>query len=55
MSNKHRLKGRRIGVLAADGFEKVELTVPVKALRGAGAKVDILMRLMFHTLGQRSG
>ncbi len=42
MSNKHRLKGRRIGVLAADGFEKVELTVPVKALRGAGAKVDII-------------
>lgn len=37
-----RLKGRRIAVLAADGFEKVELTVPVAALRLAGAKVDIV-------------
>jgi protease I len=27
------LKGRRIAILAADGFEKVELTVPEKALR----------------------
>ena len=37
-----RLKGRRIAVLAADGFEKLELTVPVMALRLAGAKVDII-------------
>jgi protease I len=29
-------------VLAADGFEKVELTVPVAALRLGGAKVDII-------------
>jgi protease I len=29
-------------VLAADGFEKVELTIPVKALRAAGAEVDIV-------------
>jgi protease I len=36
------LKGRRIAVLAADGFEKVELTVPVKALKAAGAHVDII-------------
>ena len=26
-----RLKGRRIAALAADGFEKVELVVPMKA------------------------
>ena len=37
-----RLKGKRIAVLAADGFEKVELTVPVTALRAAGADVDIV-------------
>ncbi|HEU4685151.1 MAG TPA: type 1 glutamine amidotransferase domain-containing protein [Nitrospira sp.] len=37
-----RLKSRRIAVLVADGFEKVELTVPVAALRIAGAKVDIV-------------
>jgi protease I len=36
------LKGRRIAVLVADGFEKVELTVPVNALRLQGAKVDII-------------
>jgi protease I len=38
----HQLKGRRVAVLAADGFEKVELTVPVTALRAAGADVDIV-------------
>ncbi len=37
-----RLRGRRIAVLAADGFEKVELTFPVMALRLAGANVDII-------------
>ena len=36
------LRGRRIAVLAADGFEKVELTVPVGALRLRGAHVDII-------------
>lgn len=36
------LKGRRIAVLAADGFEKLELSVPVTALRAAGADVDIV-------------
>ncbi|WP_157264398.1 type 1 glutamine amidotransferase domain-containing protein [Azohydromonas aeria] len=42
MAVGHQLKGRRIAVLAADGFEKVELTVPVAALRAAGAGVDII-------------
>ncbi|WNG39880.1 type 1 glutamine amidotransferase [Archangium violaceum] len=36
------LKGIRVGVLAADGFEQVELTVPVRALRKRGAQVDII-------------
>lgn len=36
------LTSRRIAVLAADGFEKVELTIPVAALKAAGAKVDIV-------------
>jgi hypothetical protein len=35
-----KLKGRRIAVLATDGFEKVELTIPAAALRSAGAEVD---------------
>jgi protease I len=42
MSEPCELKGRRIAVLAVDGFEKVELTVPVAALKMAGAKVDIV-------------
>lgn len=42
MSSRRALKGRRIAVLAADGFEKVELTVPVRALRAAGATVDVV-------------
>jgi len=42
MFGTKRLKGRRIAVLVADGFEKVELSIPRKALRAAGAKVDIV-------------
>ncbi|MEW1953427.1 type 1 glutamine amidotransferase domain-containing protein [Terrabacter sp. NPDC080008] len=42
MSDRRNLKGRRIAVLAADGFEKVELTVPLRALKAAGAKVDVV-------------
>ena len=42
MANKRRLTGRRIAVLATDGFEKVELTVPMRALQLAGAKVDVI-------------
>jgi protease I len=41
MSDKS-LKGRRIAALASDGFEKVELSIPMKALRIAGAKVDLI-------------
>ena len=37
-----RLKGRRIAALAADGFEKVELVIPMKALQAAGASVDVI-------------
>jgi protease I len=36
------ITGRRIAVLATDGFEQVELTEPAKALRSAGARVDII-------------
>ena len=39
---EQKLKGHRIAALAADGFEKVELTVPMYALRLAGAKVDVI-------------
>src|SRR3954452_31071 len=39
---EQRLKGRRIAALAADGFEKVELVIPMKALQAAGARVDVI-------------
>lgn len=37
-----RLEGRIVAVLATDGFEQVELTEPVKALKDAGATVEIV-------------
>jgi protease I len=36
------LQGRRIAVVATDGFEQVELQKPVEALREAGAKVEVV-------------
>jgi protease I len=42
MSQARRLSGRKIAVLAADGFEKVELVIPLRALQLAGAKVDVV-------------
>ncbi|HSJ01824.1 MAG TPA: type 1 glutamine amidotransferase domain-containing protein [Verrucomicrobium sp.] len=36
------LKGKRIAVLAADGFEEIELTGPVWYFRALGAQVDIV-------------
>jgi len=36
------LAGRRIAVLATDGFELVELVVPANAMRLAGATVDVI-------------
>lgn len=42
VSNKTLLKGKRIAVLAADGFEEIELTGPVWYFRELGAKVDII-------------
>jgi protease I len=39
---EHQLVGKRIAVLATDGFEQVELTKPVEALKAAGARVDVV-------------
>jgi len=36
------LRGKRIAVLATDGFEQSELTEPVRALKNAGAEVDVV-------------
>lgn len=42
MAEPQTLKGRRVAVLATDGFELVELVAPVAALRAAGATVDVV-------------
>lgn len=36
------LQGRKVAVLATDGFEQVELEQPVAALREAGAEVEVV-------------
>jgi protease I len=37
-----RLQGKKVAVLATDGFEQVELTKPVEALKNAGAQVEVV-------------
>jgi protease I len=41
-NQKHELAGRKIAILATDGFEQVELTEPKQQLENAGAKVEVL-------------
>lgn len=38
----NELSGKKIAVLATDGFEQIELTEPVKALKNAGADVKVV-------------
>lgn len=42
VANKKALKGKKIAVLVADGFEEIELTGPVWYFRELGAEVDIV-------------
>ena len=37
-----RLSGKKIAVLATDGFEQSELIQPQRALKDAGATVDVV-------------
>jgi protease I len=37
-----RLQGRRVAILAADGFEMVELVAPLLALRAEGAHAEVV-------------
>jgi protease I len=39
---RRRLEGVRVAVLAADGFEQVEVIAPVRALKRAGADVRVI-------------
>ncbi len=40
MSNK--LQGKKVAILATDGFEQIELTKPKEAVEAEGAQVDII-------------
>jgi len=42
MNGRKKLARQRIAVLATDGFEQVELSVPVTALKSAGAQVEVV-------------
>jgi protease I len=42
MNGTQTLVGKRIAVLATDGFEKMELSAPVAALKQAGAEVVVV-------------
>lgn len=37
-----QLQGRKVALLATDGFEQTELIEPLEALRKAGAEVDVI-------------
>ncbi|HET6632205.1 MAG TPA: type 1 glutamine amidotransferase domain-containing protein [Rhodanobacteraceae bacterium] len=52
-----QLQGKRVAILATDGFEQAELVDPRDSLREAGAKVDVVSPefgeiLGFHHLGK---
>ncbi|MFD1703747.1 type 1 glutamine amidotransferase domain-containing protein [Methylopila henanensis] len=38
----NRLDGRKVAILATNGFEEIELSAPAKALRDAGAEVKVV-------------
>jgi protease I len=42
MAQSGKLGGRKVAIVATDGFEQAELTEPMKALREAGAQVEIV-------------
>lgn len=48
---KHTAKGLRVAALAADGFEQIELTKPLKALEQAGAVVEVISLRKGHIQG----
>ena len=37
-----KLSGKKVAILTENGFEEVELTSPLKALKEAGATVEII-------------
>lgn len=50
-----KIEGKKIAILAADGFEQSELLVPKQRLEEAGAKVDIISLKTGEIWGWKSG
>lgn len=42
MFHEKKLTGKKVAILATDGFEQVEVTVPMKALEVAGARCEVI-------------
>ncbi len=42
LSERHDLQGKRVAVLASNGFEQSELLTPVDVLESCGARVDVI-------------
>ena len=46
-----KLAGKRVAILATDGFEQAELFTPLEALRDAGAEVEVISQRSGHIQG----
>lgn len=46
-----KLEGKRVAILVDNGFEQVELTEPLKALKNEGAKAEIVSPQDHHVRG----
>lgn len=51
MNNQKHLKGKKVAILATDGFEQSELMSPREALTAAGADVDVISVKSGHIKG----
>lgn len=51
-TSSHNLSGKRVAILATDGFEPSELTSPLSALREHGASVHLLSIKSGKTIGK---
>lgn len=51
MSQNQSLQGKRVAILATDGFEQCELTSPRQYLSDAGASVDVIAPKQGHIKG----
>ena len=43
MAHNNELEGKKVAILATDGFEEVELTDPLEDLKKAGTEVHLIL------------